>query len=246
MGKTSAAVGLTGLAAIVLSACSPDRPPLEQRLERFSDGFDSWTYYTDDQGRISRVKSGTTSKVWDFDWRDSGIDIRGSDTFELEFGPEGMVSDLTDSRGNRYRYEYDRRGYMTSVLKNGNTVASMKMTGGNTAAVAAITQDVSGRDSSIAFCDYHYREEANSCGIHSVLSGRSGIPRWLLETGLFGRATERLPAGYRWNDDGRGGSFEYVFDADGNVIRQVIAKDDGSLPETMTFVWRPSWHEAGR
>ena len=170
----------------------PDAPKVE-RFAQLRDKWDWWDFSYNADGKVVKIDRGNGDRVWNFAWNGNNCEVTGKDTYSIELGSNGMVSKLTAGSDVR-TYTYDANGYLKEVKLGDNVVATITVTNGN------ITKVVEGEDT----WDYTYGSEDNSKGYQIWYQDRDGniIPSWhrfLIETGMFGKASAKLPTSYSKN-----------------------------------------------
>lgn len=100
----------------------------------------------------------------------------------MTLNDQGYVATFVDG-SNTYEYTYDENGYMTKAEKNGNIASNITIENGN------ITQWTRFSDGVEQFKVQTYSAVPNVGGAHCIYAEGSGLSRWLVETGLFGKAS---------------------------------------------------------
>lgn len=181
----------------------PDAPKVE-RLAQIRDAWDWWDFIYENN-KIVKIDRCKGARVWDFAWNGNSCTVTGQDNFTFELGANGMVSKMTWGEEVR-TYTYDAAGFLTEVKLNNETVATLTISNG------LITKLVEGEN----VTEFEYSSDANPKGYQLWYDDHDDkiIKSWhrfLIESGLFGKAPEKIVSGYTKTTeigDGESGTLE--------------------------------------
>ena len=157
------------------------------------DKWDWWDFVYGEDGKITKVDRCNGGRVWDFAWNGNKCNVTGYKAFNFEVGTNGMISTLNWG-DDVYTFTYDANGYMTQSKLGNDVVSTITVANGN------ITKIVEGENT----CEFVYGTEENVNGIQYQYQDEYNkmIPGWyrfLIESGLFGKAPKNVPTSFSYN-----------------------------------------------
>lgn len=193
------------------------------KIASFGDDWDTWFYQYNEDGTVKRVyrtqdgtAGGALDREWNFAYNGSNISVTGKNTYDFTLNEQGYVATMVDG-STTYDYVYDADGYMIQAYKNGDVVSNIQIQDGN---IMAWSKQ---KDGAEVWKLHTYDSALNVGGIHGIYAEGTGPSRWLVETGLFGKANTNLHATNQWDYSSTGSSFTYEFDANGCVKTEIKA-----------------------
>lgn len=148
---------------------------------------------------------------------------------EIHFGANGYVSSFKDE-WETYSYTYNADGNITSCDRDGTARGTVTYSDGD-----LITFTRPADDGGWEPKTHTYTADLNAEGIHNIYFERIGAPRWLVETGLFGKPTKHLCATSKWQTSETTSNYTYAIDSKGRVVRET--KMYGNDPEVYEYTW---------
>jgi hypothetical protein len=247
---------LAGIAVLATSvACSTDNgsddpngnTELKVRLASYaeSDQDESWAdiykYQYGADGKVSKITregtDGVLNREYTFAYAASGLTItvdkkEGDPAYTyatITFGGNGYAASLKDEWDETYAYTYNADGYMTNVKRDGANRSDITVEDGCIATWTRSQNDVWQTK------DHTYSTEKNVAGIHNIYSEQFGSSRWLMETGMFGKANAYLCTGNKWQHSDVGSALTYALDDAQCVTRET--KDYDGWKEYYSYTW---------
>lgn len=186
----------------------------------FADDWDKWFYeYNADWTvkRIYRTVDGTASgdldREWNFAYSGNTVSVTGKNDYAITLNEQGYVATLIDGT-KQYDYIYDADGYLIQVYKDGAVIVNCRIQDGNLMAWSKL------KDGAEVWKNHTYDATLNVAGIHAICAEGIGASRWLVETGLFGKACTNLHSSNQWDYSDKGSTFTFDFDANGCVTTE--------------------------
>lgn len=186
----------------------------------YGDDWDRWFYEYNPDWTVKRVyrtvdgtAEGALDREWVFAYNGNTINVTGKNEYTITLNEQGCATQMIDG-SKTYDYVYDADGYLIQVYKNGNVVSNLTVENGN------IMQWSKMKDGSEVWKIHTYDSNLNVAGIHAIYSEECGASRWLVETGLFGKASANLHTSNQWDYSSTGSTFTFEFDANGCVSRE--------------------------
>jgi len=193
------------------------------RIATFGDDWDTWNYEYDDNGNIKRVYRMVNNEVereWLFTYgQDNTISVTGHDEYTITLNEQGYTETYADA-WDSFSYEYDSDGYMTKVIKNGNVNSNITVENGNIMKWSKFSVDAE------QFKIHTYGNVPNVGGAHCFYSEKCGASRWLIETGLFGKASTLCHSSNQWDYSSSSSTFTFDYD-ENNCIKAEHKQGDG-------------------
>jgi hypothetical protein len=193
------------------------------QVATFGDDWDTWNYEYNDNGtvkRVYRMYDGKLEREWNFAYgNDSTVTVTGHDEYHLTLNGEGYAKTFADS-WDSYSYKYDKDGYMTQVIRNGEVKSNITIENGNITKWSKFSNGVE------VFKLHTYTSVPNVGGAHCIYSESCGANRWLVETGLFGKASAYCHASNQWDYASKPSTFTFDYDTN-NCIKAEHKQGDG-------------------
>lgn len=190
------------------------------RVASFADMWDKWFYSYNEDGTPKRIyrtadnqPDGALDREWLFEYKGNTLNVTGKNTWVMAIDENKHVSKLIDG-SNIYEYSYDADGYLTQVKKNAEVICEVVIENGNIAKWSKI------KDGAQVWKLHTYTSALNVSGIHAITAEGIGASRWLVETGLFGKACRNLHATNGWDYSDKSSTFTFELDADGAVVKE--------------------------
>ena len=139
----------------------------------------------------------------------------------MTLNDQGYVATFVDG-SNIYEYTYDENGYMTKAEKNGNIASNITIENGN------ITQWTRFSDGVEQFKVQTYSAVPNVGGAHCIYAEGSGLSRWLVETGLFGKASANCHTSSGWQHSSVASTYTFEYD-ENSCIKEESKNYDGDI-----------------
>ena len=192
------------------------------RVATFADDWDKWYYEYNDNGTVKRVYrltgDGGLDREWLFAYDGNKVNVTGKNTYSMTLNDQGYAAAFVDG-STTYEYTYNEDGYMTQAKKNGSVTSNIVIEKGNIMTWSKFSDGVE------KFKIHTYSAVPNVGGAHCIYSESSGAGRWLVETGLFGKASAHCHTSGGW--EGSASSvFTFEYDAN-NCIKQEMKNYDG-------------------
>lgn len=192
------------------------------RIATFADDWDKWYYEYDDAGlpkRVYRMYDGAVEKEWIFTYSGESLQISGSNNYSITLNGQGYVASLNDGSDD-YSYTYDDDGYLVKVERNGDIYSNIVIENGNIVSWSKF-------DDGTEHLKMHtYSDIPNTGGSHCIYSERAGAGRWLVETGLFGKASAYIHAASQWDYSSSATPYEFKYDDKGCISQEIKSPDD--------------------
>lgn len=186
------------------------------RIATLADSWDKWYYEYNENGtvkRVYRLYEGELEREWLFAYEGSNIAVTGRNTYNMTINDQGYVATFVDG-SNTYEYTYDENGYMTKAEKNGTTVSNITIENGN------IMQWTRFSDGVEQFKNQTYSALPNVGGSHCIYAEGCGPGRWLVETGLFGKASTNCHTSSGWQHSSITATYTFEYDENGCIIQE--------------------------
>ncbi|WP_294471235.1 fibronectin type III domain-containing protein [uncultured Bacteroides sp.] len=183
------------------------------RIATFADDWDKWYYEYNDNGtvkRIYRLYNEELDREWLFAYEGNTITVTGRDNYSMTLNEQGYVATFV-SGSNTYEYTYNEDGYMTKAEKNGNISSNIVIENGN------IMQWTRFSDGAEQFKVQTYSAIPNVGGAHCIYAEGSGPSRWLVETGLFGKASASCHTSSGWQHSSVASTYTFEYDENGCI-----------------------------
>lgn len=194
------------------------------RIATFADDWDKWYYEYNDNGtvkRVYRLNGEELEREWLFAYDGNNITVTGRDSYSMTLNDQGYVATFVDG-SNTYEYTYDENGYMTKVEKNGNIASNITIENGN------IMQWTRFSDGVEQFKVQTYSAVPNVSGAHCIYTESSGASRWLVETGLFGKASANCHTSSGWQHSSSTATYTFEYD-ENSCIKEESKNYDGYI-----------------
>ena len=194
------------------------------RVATFADDWDKWYYEYNDNGtvkRIYRLYEGELDREWIFAYEGNAITVTGRNSYSMTLNEQGYVATMIDG-SDSYIYTYDNDGYLIKVERNGNIYSNITVENGNIMKWSRFSEGVE------QFKLHTYSAVPNVGGAHCIYSERAGASRWLVETGLFGKASVSCHETNAWDYSSSTSVFTFEFDGKG-CIQTEIKDYDGYI-----------------
>lgn len=169
---------------------TPDVPPAAKayRIKTFADDWDTWTYEYNDDGTVKRISR--PDREWVFAYDGVNVTTTGKNAYRMTLNEQGLVATFLPEEGKEYTYTYDDEGYMIQARLNGEVVSNIVVEGGNIVKWSRWSKAGDETEDTEHFKLHTYSAaEKNVTGVHCIYSEAMGASRWLVETGLFGKAS---------------------------------------------------------
>lgn len=183
----------------------------------FADDWDRWFYEYNPDWTVKRIyrtvdgtAEGALDREWNFAYSGTNLQVTGKNEYTITLNDKGYVATLVDG-SKTYDYIYDADGYLIQVYKDGNVVCNVQIENGN------IMQWSKFQDGNEVWKIHTYDSNLNVGGVHAIAAEEIGASRWLVETGLFGKACTNLHTSNQWDYSSTGSSFTFEFDSNGCV-----------------------------
>ena len=150
----------------------------------------------------------------------------------MTLNDQGYVATFVDG-SNTYEYTYDENGYMTKVEKNGNIASNITIENGN------IMQWTRFSDGIEQFKVQTYSAVPNVSGAHCIYAESSGASRWLVETGLFGKASANCHTSSGWQHSSSTATYTFEYD-ENSCIKEESKNYDGYIAVSYTHLTLPT------
>ena len=147
--------------------------------------------------------------------------MTGKNAYNMTLNDQGYVATFVDG-SNTYEYTYDENGYMTKVEKNGNIASNITIEDGN------IMQWTRFSDGVEQFKVQTYSAVPNVSGAHCIYAESSGASRWLVETGLFGKASANCHTSSGWQHSSSTATYTFEYD-ENSCIKEESKNYDGYI-----------------
>lgn len=192
------------------------------RVATFADDWDKWYYEYNNNGTVKRAYrltgDGGLDREWLFAYDGNNITVTGKNNYSMTLNDLGYVAVFVDGSSN-YEYTYNEDGYMTQAKKNGTVCSNIVIEKGNIVTWSKFSDGVE------KLKVHTYSAVPNVGGAHSVYSESCGVSRWLVETGLFGKASTHCHTSGGW-EGSTASAFTFEYDAN-NCIKQEMKDYDG-------------------
>lgn len=192
------------------------------RVATFSDDWDTWHYEYNDNGtvkRIYRLYEGNLDREWLFAYEGNKVTVTGKNNYDMTLNEQGYVATFVDG-SNTFEYTYNEDGYMTQVEKNGNISSNIVIENGDIMKWSKFSDGVE------QFKLHTYSAIPNVGGAHCIYAESNGPSRWLVESGLFGKASAHCHTSNNWDYSGTSSTFTFEYD-DNNCIKKESKDYDG-------------------
>lgn len=186
------------------------------QVATFADDWDTWYYDYNDNNTIKRVYrmyNGAIEREWDFTYNGSEVTVTGKNNYTITLNDKGYVATFING-SDTYNYTYDDDGYMTKVEKNGNIVSNIVIEKDDIIKWSKFEDGVE------KWKIHTYSAVPNVGGAHCIYSEGSGIDRWLIETGLFGKASTDCHVSNCWDYSATGSTFTFEYDNNGCIKKE--------------------------
>ena len=181
----------------------------QYRVATFADDWDKWYYEYNDDSKVKRVYrltgSGELDREWNFSCDGNTVSVTGKNNYTITLNDKGFAETFVDGK-NTYKYTYDDDGYMTQVVKNGEVCSNIVVENGDIMKWSKFADGVE------QWKLHTYGDKPNVAGVHCIYSEKCGASRWLVETGLFGKASNHLHTSNQWDYSSSASTFEFDFD----------------------------------
>ena len=171
--------------------------------------------------RVYRLYEGELDREWLFAYDGNNITVTGKNAYNMTLNDQGYVATFVDG-SNTYEYTYDENGYMTKVEKNGNIASNITIEDGN------IMQWTRFSDGVEQFKVQTYSAVPNVSGAHCIYAESSGASRWLVETGLFGKASANCHTSSGWQHSSSTATYTFEYD-ENSCIKEESKNYDGYI-----------------
>lgn len=235
---------LTAVAAVALTvSCTKDKKDdggkdaKTYRLVKYVDAYaGTFDYAYGADGKVSTITrvetydGETYNTVYSFNYKDAkNLEIKEGDAtkYTVELNDKGHATKFAD-QWDTYIISYDANGHMTKVERDGGVFSEITWSNGN------ITKWTKKEGDGFVEKLHSYGTDKNVGKIHNIFSEKCGIPRWLMETGLGGAATDYLCTGNGWGDPSLS-SYEYEANDDGYVTKEI--KKGADYEEVGLYTW---------
>lgn len=189
----------------------------------FGDDWDTWNYEYNDNGtvkRVYRMADGKVEREWFFTYgSDSTVTVTGHDEYKITLNGQGYAKTYAD-QWDAFSYKYDSNGYMIQVVKNGEVASNITIENDNIMKWSKFADGVE------QFKLHTYGNVPNVSGAHCIYSEKCGASRWLVETGLFGKASAYCHTSNQWDYSAIPSTFTFDYD-DNNCIKTEHKQGDG-------------------
>jgi YD repeat-containing protein len=209
-----------------------------------SDEDESWadiynyTYNAD--GKVVKIAredlDGVVNREYAFAYSGSTITITRDDkddsdpyTFlTITLGSHGYASTMADE-WDEYAYTYNADGYMTQIDRNGSLRSTITIVDNCISTWTRFQSDAWQTK------DHTYSAEDNVAHIHNIYSEQFGSSRWLMETGLFGKASVKLCSSNQWQHSEIASILTYELDNNKCVTKET--KNYDGWKEYYSYTW---------
>jgi YD repeat-containing protein len=158
-------------------------------------------------------------------------DKEGDDPYTfltITLGNHGYASTMADE-WDEYAYTYNADGYMTRIDRNGDLRSTITIIDD---CLSTWTR-LNGEEWQTK--NHTYSAEKNVANIHNIYSEQFGSGRWLMETGLFGKASVKLCATNQWQHSDKGSTLTYDLDNNKCVTKETKTYD--GWKEYYSYTW---------
>jgi hypothetical protein len=205
------------------------------------DWADIYKYIYDADGKVTKITredpAGEINREYAFAYAGSVITItldKKDDSapytaYTITLGTHGYASAMIDEWDEEYTYAYNADGYMTTIYRDGSLRSTITMTDNCISTWTRSESDVWQTK------DHSYTAEDNVAKIHSIYSERFGSDRWLMETGLFGKASVKLCSGNKWQHSEIASILTYELDTNKCVTKETKSYD--GWDEYYSYTW---------
>jgi hypothetical protein len=187
------------------------------RVATFGDDWDTWHYEYNNNGtpkHIYRLYNNAIEREWLFDYDGTNVTVTGHDNYAITLNEQGYAATFTNGT-DTYEYTYDSDGYMTQVKENGNVVSNITIEDGNIMKWSRFADDGTEQ-----FKIHTYSAIPNVGGAHCIYSESCGAGRWLVETGLFGKASADCHTSNKWDYSDTSSTFTFEYDANNCIAKE--------------------------
>jgi uncharacterized protein YxeA len=209
-----------------------------------SDQDESWadiykyTYNAD--GKVTKITreglDGVINREYAFAYSGNTITITRDDkdgddpyTFlTITLGSNGYASAMSDEWDN-YVYTYNADGYMTKIDRSGELRSTITIADNCISTWTRLNNDAWQTK------DHAYSAEENVAHIYNIYSEQFGSSRWLMETGLFGKAGVKLCSDNQWQHSAIGSTLTYELDNNKCVTKEIKTYD--GWKEYYAYTW---------
>lgn len=201
------------------------------RIATFSDDWDKWYYEYNNDGTAKRVyrltPEGDLDREWLFAYESDKVVVTGKNSYNMTLNGQGYVATFVDG-STTYEYTYNEDGYMTQAKKNGVVSSNMVIENGNIMTWSKFSEGVE------VFKIHTYTAIPNVGGAHCIYAESNGPSRWLVETGLFGKASSHCHATNGW-EGASSSAFTFEYDRDNCIEKEI--KDYGGGIESFFYTY---------
>ena len=219
---------LTAVAAVALTvSCKPGTDnggttTKSFRLVKYVDAYSgTFDYAYGEDGKVSSItrveKDGeeTYTTVYTFNYKDATtLEIKEGDNvkFTATLNADGLATVFADE-WDTYNITYEGKR-LVKVERDGGVFSEVTWENGN------IKQWTKKSGETFEAKLHTYGTDKNVGNIRNIFCEKSGVPRWLAETGIIGDGTAYLCTGNGWGDASLS-RYEYEGDANGLVTKEV-------------------------
>ena len=187
-------------------------------------GETRWDLSYDEYGHIvSALVKGDKEKGYLFDYNDDfttcDVTTEADENiviYNLKLNDKGLCTQFTNNLKDPaevWTYTYDADGFQLTASIGGEVKISYVVQNKN---VFTWSRDGS------RLKEHKYDTKDNVADIHTSYSEDAGLSRFLYETGLFGRSSEKVCTEAKWQDRDAKATFEYEYDeATGGIVKEV-------------------------
>lgn len=201
------------------------------RVATFADDWDKWYYEYNDNGtvkRIYRMDGENLDREWIFAYDGNNVSVTGKNEYSITLNEQGYAATFNDG-WDVYSYTYNEDGYMTKVERGGKIFSNITIENGNIMKWSKFTDDVE------QFKIQTYSSIPNTGGAHCIYSEKAGASRWLMETGLFGKASAYCHETNGWDYSATWSKFTFEYDANGCIVKEM--KDYDGYVENFFYTY---------
>lgn len=197
----------------------------------FADDWDTWYYeYNDDWTvrRVYRLWDGQLDREWIFSYDGANLNVTGKNEYTMTLNDKGLVATFFDGWDD-YAFTYDDDGYMVGITRNGEPRSNIVVEDGNIIRWSKFS------DGAESWKVHTYTSVPNVAGVHCIYSEQCGASRWLVETGLFGKASADCHATNQWDYSEVGSTFSFEYDSNNCIVKETKVYD--GYPENFFYTY---------
>ncbi|MDR0619563.1 MAG: DUF4595 domain-containing protein [Bacteroidales bacterium] len=232
---------------VLLTSCGDNKEEkkIKAQIATFDDQWEGYFTYTfNDDGKPTQIvrrgdgeATSPVSATYDFAYDGTTLIITvtktGEDPYqwaEIHFGANGYASSFKDEWLETYNYVYNADGNITSCDRDGGERGTATYSDGD---LTAFTRPA---DDGWEPKNHTYTADLNTENIYNIYFERIGVPRWLVETGLFGKPTKHLCATSKWQTSEITSTHTYALNSQNRIMRET--KMYGDEPEVYEYTWK--------